>query len=230
MSEAYLPPSRLDQERERVIVALSTHFAHDNLDTAEFESRLDRAYRATTLAELRNLHADLPELPEIAAIESVSRTAIARPEDVRARQVVVAIMGGSERKGVWSPARSIEVVAVMGGVELDFREARFPPGVTRVNVLAVMGGVEIVVPPDIRVESSGFAIMGGFASVAQPGLDDPSVPVVHVTGLALMGGVDISERLLGETGKEAAKRRRAERQRLRDQERRRRLGSGPDGA
>jgi hypothetical protein len=228
MSDGYLSPSRLEQERDRVIAELSEHFAHDNLDTTEFESRLDQAYRATSLAELRTLHADLPALPTDVAGPTM-QTALARPEDVRARQFVVAGMGGTERKGIWTPARNLEVVAVMGGVELDFRESRFAPGVTQVNVLALMGGVDIIVPPGVRVESNGFGIMGGFASIEQPGLDDPSVPVLRVTGVAIMGGGEISERLVGESGRDAAKRRREERRRLRDDRNRDRLGPGDGG-
>ena len=45
--------------RERVIDALSTHFANDTLDVDEFEQRVDLAHRATSVAELDELLADL---------------------------------------------------------------------------------------------------------------------------------------------------------------------------
>jgi hypothetical protein len=216
MSEGYLSPARMEEARERVIETLSTHFALDNLDTAEFENRLDRAYRATTLAELDALRSDLPAIPSSPSAPQPS-TSLARPEDVRERQFLVAFMSGSERKGVWTPARNIEVAAVMGGVNLDFREAVFPPGVTQVNVLALMGGVEITVPPEVRVECSGLGIMGGFEGLDQRGTDHPDTPVLRITGLAIMGGVDVSQRLRGETASEAKRRRREDRKRLRDE-------------
>jgi hypothetical protein len=216
MTEHYLSPARLEQERERVIGTLSAHFAHDNLDTAEFENRLDLAYRATSLAELTALLADLPVQADSPAAPRPS-TALARPEDVRKRQFVVAVMSGSERRGVWSPARSIEVVAVMGGVQLDFREAVFAPGVTQVNVLAFWGGVEIMVPPEVRVECSGMGIMGGFEGLDQRGANHPDTPILRITGLAVMGGVEVAQRLRGESARDARRRLREERKRLRDQ-------------
>jgi hypothetical protein len=127
---------------------------------------------------------------------------------------VVAIMSGTERKRVWTPARNLDVVAFMGGVELDFREARFAEGVTQVNILAMMGGVEIVVPPGLRVECSGVGIMGGFESLSQGDPDD-ATPLLRITGLAIMGGVEISQRRAGESTKQARLRRRQEQRQLR---------------
>lgn len=54
-------------------------------------------------------------------------------------------MAGVARKGAWTAPRQLHVLTVMGGAELDFREAQFGPGVTTVTVFATMGGVEIKV-------------------------------------------------------------------------------------
>ncbi len=60
-----------------------------------------------------------------------------------------------------------------------------------------MGDTEIIVPEDVRVLNSGIGIMGGFGtedhpSCAVPQADVPAdAPVVHVRGLALMGGVGV---------------------------------------
>jgi predicted membrane protein len=65
----------------------------------------------------------------------------------------------------------------MGAGRLDFREARMPPGVTEVNILAVMGNVEILVPPELAVETHGFGLMGHFEGLDQAGGDtDPDAP------------------------------------------------------
>lgn len=209
----YLPPVRLEAARERVIAELAEHFAHDHLDTAEFEARLDLVYQARTLADLDRLQTDLPAL---ASAEERTRLSVplATEDDVRNRQLLLAIMGGTERKGAWTPARHLDVLALMGGVELDFREAHFAPGVTRVNALAIMGGVEILVPPGVKVESEGVGIMGGFESFGQVGDDHPDTPVLRISGLALMGAVEIQQRLPGESARDARLRRREERRRL----------------
>ena len=83
----------------------------------------------------------------------------------------------------------------MGGAQLDLREARFAPGVTEIEVLAFMGGVEIYVPAGVRVEAVGMAAMGGFdVNVGDVVTLDPDAPVVRISGLAIMGGVDASTR------------------------------------
>src|SRR5690606_34627709 len=132
------PPSlvALRQRRERVIQLLCEHFAQDHLEPEELEQLLDRAHRATSLVQLDELLAGLPELSTPAAPQVAAPPA--RAGAVREQQVVVAIMGGAERKGSWTPARRNHVIAVMGGVCLDFRGASLAPGVTEVNVLAVM--------------------------------------------------------------------------------------------
>jgi hypothetical protein len=125
---------------------------------------------------------------------------------------VIAVLGGTGRKGRWSPARNNFVISVMGGAELDFREAVLPPGVTEVRIYTVWGGVEIVVPPDLHVESRGFALMGGFEHAAEDAVaPGPGAPTLRITGFAVMGGVDISVRRPGETVRDARRRRRIER-------------------
>jgi hypothetical protein len=113
----------------------------------------------------------------------------------------------------------------MGGAELDFREARLGPGTTELSVTAIFGGVEVIVPPDLPVETDGIAIMGGFANASeQSSPTDPNAPRLRITGFALMGGVDIKVRLPGESAGEARRRKRRERreetkQRMREMKR-----------
>jgi hypothetical protein len=217
--EAPLHPSTLRQQRERVIEALTVHFADDHIDADDFERRVDLAYRAHSLEELDAVRTGLPALrtdrtggTEGTALAEAPVRALASPGDVRDRQLVVAILGGTERKGAWTPARQVNVLAVMGGVELDFREARFGPGVTELTVFAMMGGVEILVPPGLRVQSDGFGLLGGFEGLDQdPPSNDPDQPTLRIRGIAIMGGVDITERRPGETAGDRKRRLRAER-------------------
>jgi hypothetical protein len=218
----------LAQTRQVTIDALCEHFANDAMTVEEFERRVDTAHNAGTVDELRELLRDLPGggLPAVTGEGAGPRNAVARPGDIRESGYAVAIFGGSRRKGRWSPARSNTAVAFCGGVDLDFREAIMPPGVTELKIFALWGGVEVIVPPGMNVECHGVGIMGGFdhapESVAPM---DPTAPTLRITGVALMGGVDITVRHVGESGRDARRRRRQERRdRAREFRRDRRLG------
>jgi hypothetical protein len=209
----------LRDHRDRVIDALSEHFARDDLSMDEYEKRVDRAHCATSITALDQLLSDLQPLEEPSlALTRPQPTAldVSRPR----RKRVVAIMGGVDRKGQWVVPSELRVTAIMGGVDLDFREALLPPGITEVTVRAIMGGVDIIVPPNVAVEADGFAIMGGFEEMHRaPAAPDPDRPLLRISGFALMGGVDIDTRLPGETWWQARKRVRKERKELRDRQR-----------
>ena len=215
------------QTRQKTIDVLCQHFATETLDNDEFERRVELAHRVDTVHELRRLVADLPALTTSGSSQAAPTAARARgpsrrvadPKLVSDTQIAVGVMSGSSRKGIWIPPRHLWSVAVMGGVDLDFREARMGPGITEISAFAMMGGVDIIVPPDLQVESNGIGIMGGFdcSDEVRQG-DDPDSPILRINGLAIMGGVNITVREPGETALDAWRRRRAarrERRRLR---------------
>src|SRR5690606_14145408 len=106
-----------------------------------------------------------------------------------------------------------------GGAELDFRDARFRPGVTEVFIFATMGGVAMIVPPGLAVDTSGIAIMGAFEHRDQH-MDrvpdaDGDAPSLKVRSFVMMGGVEVSVRMPGESARDASRRIKAERNRRR---------------
>lgn len=208
----------LTHTRDVTIDALMEHFANDVMDIDEFERRVSVAHKATTTAQLKELLRDMPgssalPVPTDSGLPA-KRTdfSVTSAAHEKEREYALALMGGTSRKGHWRPARTNVVMAVMGGADLDFREAVLSPGVTEVKVYTVWGGVDIVVPPGVNVESHGIAIMGGFESTGDsPGRADADAPTIRITGIAVMGGVDVSVRNAGETKGDARRRRRLER-------------------
>lgn len=214
-----VPAPSMGEKRERTIQALIQSFAADRLSVEEFETRLDRAHRAVDLKTLDDLVQDLPAVTAPATPATTPavrpRPRAPAPEEVRDRGFLVGIMGGFDKKGPWTPARHTFILAMMGGGTLDLREARLLPGVTEIDIFAFWGGVEILVSPDMMVDCSGIAIMGGFEQgVAPPSTPNPEAPVIKISGMALMGGVEIIYRYPGETAKDAKLRRRQERKQL----------------
>jgi hypothetical protein len=217
-----LPQVALRQQRERTIAALCEHFAADRLELQEFEDRLDIANRATSATDLTALLADLPAPAAAVPARSAMSDAVARGgravgEAIKDTRTLLAIMGGIERRGHWTPARRTLVVAFMGGAGLDFREVDLPPGETEVVLFCFMGGAEIIVPPGLAVDANGIAIMGGFEAMSPARRTDPDAPVLKLTGVAIMGGVEITVREVGESAKEARLREREHQRRLRQE-------------
>jgi hypothetical protein len=223
--DAELAATPLGQTRQVTIDALCEHFANDAMAVEEFERRIDRAHSAESIEELRELLRDLPGagLPVPAgslapASQGARGYSLIPADQVRPSGYAVAILSGASRTGRWTPARVNHAIAFCGGAELDFREAALGPGVTEVRVFAVWGGVEIIVPPNLNVESHGVGVMGGFdQSASSIGGFDATAPTLRIGGLALMGGVEITVRHVGESARDARQRRRQERrERLRE--------------
>lgn len=210
-------PVVLDDRRDQVIATLAAQFAADRLTMDQLERRMDLAQRADNVADLDLLVADLPALPQAGQSAGVAAQPgrIAPANAVRERQVLAAIMGGVERKGHWVPARHTMVFTFMGGADLDLREAALPREGAEIACFAMWGGTTVIVPPDVRVDLGGLAIMGGFSQnrgyFPDPG---PDAPTVRITGFALMGGVEVIVRLPGESAGEARRRIKEERKRL----------------
>ena len=99
-----------------------------------------------------------------------------------------AILGAYNRRVTSQQFAGGEITAIMGGCELDLREASLS-GDAVVNIFALMGGITIQVPVDWTVQLEGAPILGGFEeSTLRP--KDGSKRLV-VRGYAIMGGVEI---------------------------------------
>jgi hypothetical protein len=222
-AENRLTLAQARDSRDRVIAALSEHFAHDALDVDEFERRITVAHTSESPEEIDALLSDLPALaPSSGALVPAAKVgpAVLAAEQVRTEQTMLAIMGGVDRRGSWSLPRRLRLVTVMGGAVLDLREARFPPGPVDIEIFAVMGGTQIIVPPGLAIETHGSAIMGGFQEVNRaPVHPDAEAPLLRVHGFVMMGGVDITTRLHGESERDAHRRQRGELKQQRREER-----------
>jgi hypothetical protein len=204
----------LESDRERIVEALSAHYAEDHLSTQDLEQRFERAYRATSPAELQQVLAGLPALAQPA------RTPAPRPSSKSVRVADAspagqrryhAIMSNFRKQGNWTPNRHTNIKALMASVQIDLRDATFVDSEIEFDVLAVMTEVKILVPPGVRVECDGFAFMGEFADKHDGSSGDYDAPLVRVTGTAFMATVIVETRLPGESRLAARRRERLQR-------------------
>ncbi len=101
-----------------------------------------------------------------------------------------AILGGMEQKISSRFFSGGTVSAILGGHDIDLREADIPDrGEAVLDVFAFMGGIEIKVPQSWTVIVDGSAILGGFENRTTPGVH--GLKTLRITGTAIMGGVEI---------------------------------------
>jgi predicted membrane protein len=114
-----------------------------------------------------------------------------RPSDGHASFSALAIMGGVARRSSSPAFTGADLTAVMGGCEIDLRQASIAPGTEAViDVFAFWGGIDIKVPEDWTVVTRAMPLMGGVEDktrAPQGGVDKRLV----IRGIVVMGGVVI---------------------------------------
>lgn len=171
----------LEQVRERAIDTLSEHFAHDRLSLDELERRLELAYRAGSIAEIRALVSDLEAPPNPATARS-NLPAPVVPDHER----IVSIMSENERRGMWAVPQRLDVVAVMSDTTIDLTQATLPSGIIDIKVRSLMASVKIIVPPGVRVANRVSAFMSAVNVRPDDAATSPDLPVIRLTGWAMM--------------------------------------------
>lgn len=183
----------LEGERERTIALLTEHFAQDNLTMDDFEKRVESAYKASSIPALREITKDFvrqaPPPGQVPAVSSdAARQAIlSASEFTPERERISAIMSSVKRRGVWRPARFVDLRCIMTETELDLTQAVLSPGVTEIRLFAFMAAVKIIVAPGVRVVLQPSSFMG---EVSDETMDAPAIgsgaPVVRITGRVIM--------------------------------------------
>lgn len=121
-----------------------------------------------------------------------------------------SVLGSVARGGAWQPPARLRVLASLGSVDLDYREAELAYDVNDLTVIAFLGSVRIRVPNDVEVEVDSSALLGSVTHQAKqsrvprllrdllgsarrrpeadPDLDVES-PLLRIKALALFGSV-----------------------------------------
>ncbi len=152
-------------------------------------------YSARTYAELERFTRDLPASGS-APTPATAPASRSHPRigGTARHSFSVAIMSGATRRGAWVVPPDYTAAALMGGIQLDLRDARFSQREVTIRAFALMGGIEIIVPDDINVIVNGVGIMGGFDDNANHAEASPGQPVLRVTGVAFWGGVEVKRK------------------------------------
>ena len=101
----------------------------------------------------------------------------------------VAVLGGVNRGNNSRTFRGGDLTAVMGGCQIDLRNASIE-GEAVIDVFAMWGGVEIRVPENWSVSGRVTTILGGYEDKSRPPRDAATERLV-LRGMVIMGGIEI---------------------------------------
>lgn len=191
-------------EREGAVRVLTEAFSKDAIAVDEFERRVAEVYSAEDSKALQAILSDLP----VAASGSdtnlpatVDRsTSLIRPE----AQSMTSVLSSIERRVTGPVPERVDVKSIMGSLEVDFRRADFPPGVTEIHVDAILGSVEIELPDYVEIQDDKFALLGNFSIRGRRrrknrdrkgerfgGADQEGKPIVRLTGRSILASVEV---------------------------------------
>src|SRR5579884_2079100 len=207
-----LPPPSLSRAREQKISELSQYFANDDLSLEDLERRIERVYKASSVAELDSITADLkslvvrdPDAGSSPAGARLSRVAYEASNTVTPTAMEVpharmlAIMSSTRRQGRWAVPRDLRVVAMMSDTRLDLTAALLPVGgVVNIELTAVMASCRIIVTPGMNVINDLHSFIADVRSsadeLAPDNLASARTPVIRLTGTAFMSEVKVKVR------------------------------------
>jgi len=99
---------------------------------------------------------------------------------------------------VWEVGPTHNAFAMMAGIDIDLRQARFASREVVIHANAFWAGIDIIVNEYTNVIVEGVGIMGAFEQgrdKVEPSLG-PDSPTVRVKGVALMAGVSVQRRAM----------------------------------
>lgn len=172
-----------DAERDAVLRTLGDHAAVGRLTLDELEERSGRALAAKTRGELATLTSDLPQ--------EAGQASAAAPSRRKPVRWMVAVMSASRRRGRFRAEGGITSIAIMGGNEIDLREAEIEGAELTLNLIAFMGGAEVYVPDSVELDVGGFSFMGGHEEVGSDRPPRPGAPLIRIRVYNVMGGASI---------------------------------------
>jgi predicted membrane protein len=106
---------------------------------------------------------------------------------------LVALMDGRTYESVSNRLRSGRVIAALGGVDVDLRQAVLDPEGARLDVTVVAGGVRVLVCKSWRVEIEHTETGGAVQiEVPDPGTLPDGAPILHIHASAVAAGLVVA--------------------------------------
>ena len=109
-----------------------------------------------------------------------------------------SLLGGSQRSSNDNPFRGGDMTSIIGGTQLDLRQAVIEPGQQAViDIFAILGGHEVWVPSGWTVVSEVIPVLGSVEDKRLPPVEGPArlpngaTPRLVLRGAVVLGGLII---------------------------------------
>jgi len=119
-----------------------------------------------------------------------------RQADGMSRFSSLAVMGGCSRRSNSQTFEGADLTAIMGGCDIDLRQASIAPNTEAViDVFAFWGGIDLKVPEDWVVVNRVIPLMGDVDDKTRTPVSS-STPVKRLIlrGIVIMGGIGVKNR------------------------------------
>jgi hypothetical protein len=176
-----------EAERDAIVTRLNRACGEGLLSLREFSRRVEEAQVACTRPELDRLVGDIPARGASSAVEASSEVGT---------EWHVAPVGGLRRHGRWHMDRHLVSLTVVGGTNLDLRDAELAAPEVTLTKVSLFGGVTVCVPRGVRVVLEGGSLLRGAGLFGGHDADDcehlaPDAPTLRVRAFSLFGGVTV---------------------------------------
>jgi len=105
-----------------------------------------------------------------------------------------AIFGGIKKSIQSDQFKGGSIIAILGGVEIDFSKSKLAPGENIINLTCFLGGVSIKAPAHWNIKIKATTILGGFTDeriLIESETDNSSTLIIN--GLAFLGGGELKK-------------------------------------
>ncbi|MDC0721558.1 DUF1707 SHOCT-like domain-containing protein [Nannocystis bainbridge] len=199
------PAGQLQRAREWARTRLGDGYAQDLIDQDTLDERLEAVERATTVAEIDALTADLRPVESTALVPAAAALAVPA-----AGSRLRVLFSSIDRTGAWHVPARTHVRVVFGDATLDLRQAVLPGGPIELDIHLVFGNLEVIIPPGWQLDNDCGAILGSVEQLSGPPPPGGSRQVLRLRGRVIFSSLTIHERLPGENAGGARKRRKRE--------------------
>jgi hypothetical protein len=105
----------------------------------------------------------------------------------------MAVFSGLERRIESQNFGGGKATALLGGMELDFTQARLAGGKATIELTAILGGIDVRVPRHIRVELDSSPILGGVEDKHLYTASSGEEQTLLIRATAILGGIEIKD-------------------------------------